>query len=156
MLEVSSERVGEDYRNGKNVDNAMLMETFGINGITYGNWVSGPERQAKLNATYDAFLDLAHLLGIPPRAISLNGSLGFQFGASGVGRYSAHYRPADVSHQPDPQEGGWFPGARVVACAGSLFYACSRGDEYGASQQSYPKPDCAEFCPENRGWGLPI
>lgn len=97
MLEVSSERVGEDYRNGKNVDNAMLMETFGINGITYGNWVSGPERQAKLNATYDAFLDLAHLLGIPPRAISLNGSLGFQFGASGVGRYSAHYRPADVS-----------------------------------------------------------
>ena len=97
MLEVSSERVGEDYRNGKNVDNAMLMETFGINGITYGNWVSGPERQAKLNATYDAFLDLAHLLRIPPRAISLNGSLGFQFGASGVGRYSAHYRPSDVS-----------------------------------------------------------
>ena len=97
MLEVSSERVGEDYRNGKNVDNAMLMETFGINGITYGNWVSGPERQAKLNATYDAFLDLAHLLGIPPRAISLNGSLGFQFGASGVGRYSAHYRLNDVS-----------------------------------------------------------
>lgn len=97
MLEVSSERVGEDYRNGKNVDNAMLMETFGVNGITYGNWVSGPERQAKLNATYDAFLDLAHLLGIPPRAISLNGSLGFQFGASGVGRYSAHYRLNDVS-----------------------------------------------------------
>lgn len=97
MLEVSSERVGEDYRNGKNVDNAMLMETFGVNGITYGNWVSGPERQAKLNATYDAFLDLAHLLGIPPRAISLNGSLGFQFGASGVGRASAHYRPSDVS-----------------------------------------------------------
>lgn len=97
MLEVSSERVGEDYRNGKNVDNAMLMETFGINGITYGNWVSGPERQAKLNATYDAFLDLAHLLGIPPRVISLNGSLGFQFGASGVGRYSAHYRLNDVS-----------------------------------------------------------
>ena len=97
MLEVSSERVGEDYRNGKNVDNAMMMETFGINGITYGNWVSGPERQAKLNATYDAFLDLANLLGIPPRTISLNGSLGFQFGASGVGRYSAHYRLNDVS-----------------------------------------------------------
>ena len=97
MLEVSSERVGEDYRNGKNVDNAMLMETFGVNGITYGNWVSGPERQAKLNATYDAFLDLAHLLGIPPRVISLNGSLGFRFGASGVGRYSAHYRLNDVS-----------------------------------------------------------
>lgn len=97
MLEVSSERVGEDYRNGKNVDNAMLMETFGVNGITYGNWVSGPERQAKLNATHDAFLDLANLLGIPPRAISLNGSLGFQFGASGTGGHAAHYRRDDVS-----------------------------------------------------------
>lgn len=97
MLEVSSERVGEDYRNGKNVDNAMLMETFGVNGITYGNWVSGPERQAKLNATHDAFLDLANLLGIPPRVISLNGSLGFQFGASGTGGHAAHYRLDDVS-----------------------------------------------------------
>ncbi|WP_290564897.1 LPD5 domain-containing protein [Akkermansia sp.] len=97
MLEVSSERVGEDYRNGKNVDNAMLMETFGVNGITYGNWVSGPERQAKLNATHDAFLDLANLLGIPPRVISLNGSLGFQFGASGTGEHAAHYRLNDVS-----------------------------------------------------------
>lgn len=97
MLEVNSERVGEDYRNGKNVDNAMLMETFGVNGITYGNWVSGPERQAKLNATYDAFLDLANLLGIPPRVISLNGSLGFQFGASGTGGNAAHYRRDDVS-----------------------------------------------------------
>lgn len=97
MLEVSSERVGEDYRNGKNVDNAMLMETFGVNGITYGNWVSGPERQAKLNATHDAFLDLANLLGIPPRVISLNGSLGFQFGASGTGGHAAHYRLNDVS-----------------------------------------------------------
>lgn len=94
---VSAERVGEDYRGGKDVDNAMFMETFGINGITYGNWVAGPERQAKLNATYDAFMDLANLLGIPPRVISLNGELGIQFGASGRGSAMAHYRLEDVS-----------------------------------------------------------
>lgn len=94
---VSAERVGEDYRGGKDVDNAMFMETFGINGITYGNWVAGPERQAKLNATYDAFMDLANLLGIPPRVISLSGELGIQFGASGRGSAMAHYRLEDVS-----------------------------------------------------------
>lgn len=94
---VSAERVGDDYRGGKDVDNAMFMETFGINGITYGNWVAGPERQAKLNATYDAFMDLANLLGVPPRVISLNGELGIQFGASGRGSAMAHYRLEDVS-----------------------------------------------------------
>lgn len=94
---VSAERVGDDYRGGKDVDNAMFMETFGINGITYGNWVAGPERQAKLNATYDAFMDLANLLGVPPRVISLNGELGIQFGASGRGSAMAHYRLDDVS-----------------------------------------------------------
>ena len=94
---VSAERVGEDYRGGKDVDNAMFMETFGINGITYGNWVAGPERQAKLNATYDAFMDLSNLLGVPPRVISLNGELGIQFGASGRGSAMAHYRLDDVS-----------------------------------------------------------
>lgn len=94
---VSAERVGEDYRGGKDVDNAMFMETFGINGITYGNWVAGPERQAKLNATYDAFMDLANLLGVPPRVISLSGELGIQFGASGRGSAMAHYRLDDVS-----------------------------------------------------------
>lgn len=94
---VSAERVGDDYRGGKDVDNAMFMETFGINGITYGNWVAGPERQAKLNATYDAFMDLSNLLGVPPRVISLNGELGIQFGASGRGSAMAHYRLDDVS-----------------------------------------------------------
>lgn len=95
--EVTSERVGMDYRNGENVDNVKFMEAFGVSGVTYGNWVAGPERQAKLNATYDAFMDLANLLGIPPRVISLKGSLGVQFGASGHSRAKAHYRLDDVS-----------------------------------------------------------
>lgn len=96
-VEVTSERDGKDYRGGRNVDNAEFMETFGISGITYGNWVNRAARQAKLNATYDALLDLAFVLGIPARAISLNGSLGVQFGASGKGKAKAHYRPNDVS-----------------------------------------------------------
>lgn len=95
--EVTSERVGMDYRNGENVDNAKFMEAFGVSGVTYGNWVAGPERQAKLNATYDAFMDLANLLGVPPRVISLNGELGIQFGASGHSKAKAHYRLDDTS-----------------------------------------------------------
>lgn len=95
--EVTSERVGMDYRNGENVDNAKFMEAFGVSGVTYGNWVAGPERQAKLNATYDAFMDLANLLGVPPRVISLKGALGVQFGASGHSKAKAHYRMDDTS-----------------------------------------------------------
>lgn len=95
--EVTSERVGMNYRNGENVDNAKFMEAFGVSGITYGNWVAGPERQAKLNATYDAFMDLANLLHIPPRVISLKGALGVQFGASGHSKAKAHYRLDDTS-----------------------------------------------------------
>lgn len=95
--EVTSERVGMDYRNGENVDNAKFMEAFGVSGVTYGNWVAGPERQAKLNATYDAFMDLANLLHIPPRVISLKGALGVQFGASGHSKAKAHYRLDDTS-----------------------------------------------------------
>ncbi len=96
-IEVTSERDGKDYRGGRNIDNAEFMETFGISGVTYGNWVNQSARQAKLNATYDALMDLAFVLGIPARAISLNGSLGVQFGASGKGKAKAHYRPNDVS-----------------------------------------------------------
>lgn len=96
-IEVTSERDGKDYRGGRNIDNAEFMETFGISGVTYGNWVNQAARQAKLNATYDALMDLAFVLGIPARAISLNGSLGVQFGASGKGKAKAHYRRNDAS-----------------------------------------------------------
>ncbi|MGB5835284.1 MAG: LPD1 domain-containing protein, partial [Thiohalocapsa sp.] len=44
----------------------------------------------------DSLLDLAEILDIPPRAISLNGTLGLAFGARGHGWAAAHYEPGTV------------------------------------------------------------
>jgi len=46
-----------------------------------------------LNQAYDALHDLANIIGIPPQAVSLNGSLGLAFGSRGAGWASAHYEP---------------------------------------------------------------
>ncbi len=90
-------RTGKDRRGGKDVTQKRFMETFGFSGDTYGNWVTQKERQDFLNNTYDALMDLSEVLGISPKAISLNGELGIQFGASGKAGANAHYRPDDVS-----------------------------------------------------------
>lgn len=91
------ERVGFDYRNGKNVDENMLMETFGFRAIEYGNWLVQRERQLVLNHTYDAFMDLAEALRLPPTAMSLGRNLAVAFGSRGRGGKSAalaHYEPS--------------------------------------------------------------
>lgn len=71
-------------------------KAFGFRGVEFGNWVEGKRRQQDLNNAYDALMDLAGILGIPPRAFSLNGTLGLAFGARGRGGVSpaaAHYEP---------------------------------------------------------------
>jgi hypothetical protein len=51
------------------------------------------ERQLHLNHAYDSFMDLAELLGVPPKAMSLNGMLGLAIGAQGGGNAAAHFVP---------------------------------------------------------------
>lgn len=93
-------RTGKDHRNGKDVAAEQFRETFGFRGVEFGNWVkqgkSTKERQGMVNAAYDALLDLSSILGIPPKAISLNGSLGLGFGSRGHGWASAHYEPGTL------------------------------------------------------------
>lgn len=79
-----------------NFTNEEFMGKFGLSGITYGNYVNNIARQAKLNATWDALEDLAHVCGIPCEKIGLSG-LGLQFGASGTGHALAHFRQSDNS-----------------------------------------------------------
>jgi len=90
-------RVGADHRKGKDATPEMFMDAFGFRGVEFGNWVSQGknvrERQGMLNAAYDALYDLADILGIPTKAISLNGTLGLGFGSRGSGWASAHYEP---------------------------------------------------------------
>lgn len=98
--DTNKERTGIDYRNGKDVTSEEFAETFGFRGVEFGNWVSQgkgqKDRQGMLNAAYDALLDLAAVVGIPPKAVSLNSSLGIAFGSRGKGKASAHYETDNI------------------------------------------------------------
>ncbi|MFZ2907696.1 MAG: LPD1 domain-containing protein, partial [Minisyncoccia bacterium] len=87
-------------QSNEDITSDTLRETFGFKGINFGNWMKGDspakraERQAHLNNAYDSMLDLAEILGVPPRAMSLNGMLGLAIGAQGHGgRAAAHFVP---------------------------------------------------------------
>lgn len=71
----------------------MFVETFAPRGIEFGNWNNQEERQQVMNHAYDGLLDLADVLGLPPKALMLNGDLAIAFGARGQGLTGAkaHY-----------------------------------------------------------------
>lgn len=93
-------RSGKDHRGGKDVDAQQFQDTFGFRGGEFGKWVQqgkgDKERQALLNSAYDALMDLSDIVGVPPRAISLNGTLGMAFGSRGSGWASAHFEPSNL------------------------------------------------------------
>ena len=77
----------------------QFQETFGFRGVEFGEWVENKNRQENLNKAYDALTDMAEVLRLPPRAMSLNGTLGLAFGARGRGGSNAplaHYEPVKV------------------------------------------------------------
>lgn len=99
--ETNEPRVGVDHRGGADVTPAQFQETFGFRGGQFGSTLlrSQAEAQQKLNETYDALMDMAGILGLPPRALSLNGELAIAFGARGRGgkdAAAAHYEPGDT------------------------------------------------------------
>lgn len=83
-----------------NVTPELFAEEFGFRGVQFGNYVENKRRQQDLNQAYDGLIDLAEVLGIPPRALSLNGKLGIAFGARGRGGNgmvpAAHYEPGSM------------------------------------------------------------
>jgi hypothetical protein len=87
------ERTGKDWRNGKDVTTDEFMKAFGFRGGEFGNWVKPEERRVMLNAAYDSFMDLAELLNVPPRSLSLGGELSIAFGARGMKGAAAHFEP---------------------------------------------------------------
>ncbi|HEX7325343.1 MAG TPA: LPD5 domain-containing protein [Rhodanobacteraceae bacterium] len=96
----NAERIGEDYRNGRDVTPERFMQDFGFRGVEFGNWVGqgkeATERQGQLNRTYDALRDLAAVTHMQPKDLSLNGALALSFGARGHGGKGAplaHYEP---------------------------------------------------------------
>lgn len=94
----AAERVGNQHRlEGEDIDSDRLRSTFGFKGVNFGTWMKGKaneaERQLHLNHAYDSFMDLAEVLDVPPKAVSLNGMLGLAIGAQGRGGYAAHFVP---------------------------------------------------------------
>ncbi len=88
-------RVGVDRRGGRDISPDEFRSTFNFRGVQFGNYVTQRERQRFINESYDALLDMAELLGISPRAVSLDGRLGFAIGARGGGSAAAHYEPGE-------------------------------------------------------------
>ncbi|MCA1971903.1 MAG: LPD5 domain-containing protein, partial [Caenispirillum sp.] len=86
-------------RRDANVTPEKFQEAFGFRGVQFGNYVEGGRRQKDLNEAFDALMDMAETLGVPSRALSLNGELGLAFGARGHGgsqRAKAHFEPVQV------------------------------------------------------------
>lgn len=97
--EDNNPRVGGDMRNGEDVTPQYFGDTFGFKGVEFGNWVEQGKRQADLNEAFDALMDMAAVLGLPPKALSLNGELSLAFGARGKGGIDpakAHYESGFV------------------------------------------------------------
>lgn len=96
---VNDPRKGADYRLGEDVTPEKFAAEFGFRGVQFGNYVEQGRRVKDLNNAYDALLDLSHIINIPPRAVSLNGTLGLAFGARGTGGVdaaAAHYEPNQI------------------------------------------------------------
>jgi len=96
---INDPRVGEDYRQGEDVTPEMFAKEFGFRGVQFGNYVEQKRRVKDLNNAFDALRDMATVLGIPPRAVSLEGTLGLAFGARGSGGVNpaaAHYERGHV------------------------------------------------------------
>lgn len=91
-------RKGVPRRSG-DVTPEQFDKDFGFRGVQFGNYVESGRRQAELNDAYDSLNDMADIIGVPPKAISLNGELGLAFGARGRGGSNAakaHYEPGEV------------------------------------------------------------
>lgn len=93
----SVKRVGKEHRpGGKDVKPKDFQEAFNFRGGEFGKWQMNQDGQTSLNHAYDGLHDLADIIGLPPRAMSLNGKLAIGFGSRGTGgKHSAkaHYEP---------------------------------------------------------------
>ncbi|EEQ9383094.1 hypothetical protein GHS75_004491 [Escherichia coli] len=90
------DRTGPERRKG-DVSPEQFSDAFGFRGVQFGNYVESPRRQADLNRAYDSLHDLADVLNVPTKALSLNGRLGLAFGARGKGKAAAHYESGEVA-----------------------------------------------------------
>ncbi len=79
---VTKPATGDDY-----------LSTFRFRGGEFGNWMNEQDRQVSMNMGYIAMVNLANVLGVSNKNISLGENLAIAFGARGHSSASAHYEP---------------------------------------------------------------
>lgn len=122
---------------GQDITSKRLMDEFGFRGVNYGNWVNDAERQAFTNNAYDALYDLAEILNVPPKALSLNGMLGLAFGAQGRGGiFAAHFVPG-VNEINLTKTKGAGALAHEFGHALDHYFAVQAGDKYAKAQEPF-------------------
>lgn len=145
-VELQNARSGPPRRGAnEDVSSDQLRETFGFKGINFGNWMKGDgaknlaERQAHLNHAYDAFHDLAQIMGLPPRAMSLDGMLGIAVGAQGTGgkkAAAAHFVPG-INEINLTREQGAGSLAHEWAHALDHYFAAKAGPKMAAGKEPF-------------------
>lgn len=86
-------RNGPDYRQGEDATFADVQRRYDFYSVKVGRWVTRDEQQRAANLFYDALRDLEDILAVPAQVVSLNGSLGINFGIGGQRHSCAHYEP---------------------------------------------------------------
>ncbi|EWH10320.1 hypothetical protein DS2_08600 [Catenovulum agarivorans DS-2] len=83
-------RNGQQYRQA-DVTFADIRRQFGFRAIHIGRWVTQQEQTKAANLIYDALMDLATILQVPPQVLSLRNTLSLAFGTGGQLGVQAHY-----------------------------------------------------------------
>lgn len=68
-----------------------LSKNFGFRGVEFGHWVDDTSGKFHLEKASEAFSDLADVMGMDDKLVSMNGRLAIAFGARGKGKALAHY-----------------------------------------------------------------
>lgn len=88
------ERTGPDYLHGGHATSYQYLNELKFRAGEFGHWVGDKERQINLDMAYQAFHDLAFVLGIAVSGVSFDGILAIAFGSRGKGgsnAAAAHY-----------------------------------------------------------------
>lgn len=105
-------------KGGEYWDSDNAVKAFGLQGIQFGNWMNEQERQEYMYAGLTALDDLAKLLKVSRKEISLGGRLSLALGARGNGgRASAHYEglPSSIINLPKNSRTRDYKGIGAVA-----------------------------------------
>ena len=133
-------RTGPEYlADGRHADEHDFKE-LGIKGVEFGASLSDEEAQSLLDECYLAFCDLARILGIDKKEVSLGGTLSLAFasrgnGGSGPATYDPKHHVINFT-----REGG--AGSLAHEWAHALDYYIGKSCRLGATGTEVPVSGC--------------